>query len=233
MAVSDGHGSKEYDRSDEGSRFACEVGVAALQNLATRVRVGERVDLTLFNKWIVAQWQTRTLLRDMEYNQREDLDYTAEEVILPTWRRYGATLLLLLVMGEDLWAFQIGDGAIVLGLEHGSLMPFSSEVKYGSGTNSLCLDNARSLIKSRHIVVPDLRWACAMTDGMSDSHPDDLEEVFGVTVPDYFEQQYATNPNPWTSLVQWMGVQCHNHAWCDGDDTTIAFAFTTTTTNTP
>lgn len=219
LAVADGHGSSAYDRSDEGARFACEVGLSALLQIAAQARLGQDVqDLDKVCRWIVSQWQARCDERSREYLRRSDLRSTKTQDT-NQWRRYGSTLMLVLVVKEDVWSFQIGDGSIVLVSDSGGIMPLGSEEKWGSATNSLCNQDARRVMRAQRITVPGLLWAAALTDGVADQMD---EEQTILWAQEAFEDAQELSH---AVFVQNMAKKTLEAAWLDGDDSTIAYAW--------
>lgn len=156
LVVSDGHGGARYDRSEVGSRLACQVALEAVQAQLSRADVGTRGSQDEWRLWlaqslprrIVEDWQ-RAVLSHARSHPRSD-------GAAPSTVPYGATLgLLLLTPGW--WGYTgLGDWDL-LRLDAGGGELVSEEPDHpggGEATFSLCMEGAERHFAARSDLVP-------------------------------------------------------------------------------
>jgi Protein phosphatase 2C len=187
MAVSDGHGSDTYDRSDRGSAFAVELMLGAAARAAHRLS-DPSSGLT---EWLqhevprrlIQQW--RKLVLDDAATDAADAG-TERPVPAEIVRRYGATLVgaVLTQRGSVFW--QIGDGDLVIVNADGSCRtPNADEAQLGTATDSLCEAGAEQRFRVAVELGEDHTDSLVFmsTDGVANSFVDDdafLQFVEGI-----------------------------------------------------
>jgi len=186
-AIADGHGGKNYFRSDRGSGFAVHSAVNVLTNYfqedpsLSRPRVAESIC-----KDILKGWKLK-VLEDIKENP-----YCSEELALieegkaarkfnipmddeyNLIRPYGSTILAAIVTEKYVSFFQLGDGDIVIHRNSESFFrPIPSDKNLaGNETYSLCMPESwRDFKVVRIDEIPDYIMLC--TDGYANSFLDD------------------------------------------------------------
>ncbi len=190
--VCDGHGGKDYVRSDVGSELAAETAKACIKEFAARIDPEEmkrRSDLLLFEleKSIIGVWNGK-VRRHFEQNpftggemaavsdraRRKYLDRRIESA-------YGTTLIAAAVTPDYWFCIQIGDGSCAAaGAEAGFEQPVPPDEKcLGKVTTSLCDSEAINLF--RHCYSEKLPAAVFLSsDGVVNSFRDEskLEHLY-------------------------------------------------------
>ncbi len=226
LAVSDGHGSARYDRSDRGSAIAVWLALQVAAVAASRM-----ADITLNRKdWLevevprrlVAQWR-RFVLEDA--GDQSDGDMTDDTI-----RRYGATILGCVVTADAAAFWQLGDGEMTIVGANGKVERPLPEIEkmFGTETRSLCLPDAVGDCRVSARFDHDLDEAeiVLATDGLPNSYPtdDDYDEfLLGA-----LERRSGLGPSFRNSLIRWMG-RASSHS---GDDVSIAMSGTLRTKTT-
>lgn len=172
-AVSDGHGSAMYDRSDRGSAFAVWLSLhLSLLVTAKSAEAGSSATKWLGSEGtqqLVSQWRE---LAEQDLSEMVDTRDPHELV-----DRYGATLLGCVVSGQVTAFWQIGDGDMVV-LDHDGLVrrptPLT-EVFLGTATNSLCEAGAedRFRVWVEHGPPAKGETVILASDGIANSFADD------------------------------------------------------------
>ena len=146
-AVADGHGGEAYEKSDIGSRLACEQLVDLVKrtyNESVNRKCEEQFIRALkgseFKKIYLQKWK-EAVLRDFT-SSCDDEDITSASNVLV---KYGTTLLYTIITENWIVCGQIGDGAILLFNENGVFqLHRRSGYKVGSQTpSSLCSSRAK------------------------------------------------------------------------------------------
>lgn len=235
-AVADGHGGARYVRSDTGSNFAVQVTQKALEALIGSVgkeglrspNVQQRIASTVPEQ-IVEDWKANV------DRHRTDHPLTPEEAAI--WARetgapwaeyaapalcYGATLLVVLAVRDELMFMQLGDGDILLVSDTGETVPaFATDPRHlGGQTTSLCTPDALAQVRigfwNRPETLPSL--VMVSTDGYSNSYPD--EPSFHKVASDIWEMAAEGN---WEkvkpTLPTWLTETTRKGS---GDDITVA-----------
>jgi serine/threonine protein phosphatase PrpC len=185
IAVSDGHGSKQYFRSDVGSRFAVKAAYecmtagsvnTALNNSVAekeRERIISRIKKGVISKWnaLVTEHLIETPFTDDEIlllpERYDDFDYSRKENYIATV--YGATVIASLLTDTFFLSLQIGDGSCVTLSESGEFnLPVPAcDRCFLNETASLCEKNA--IESFRHYYSASLPIAVLIaTDGIDD-----------------------------------------------------------------
>lgn len=241
LAISDGHGSKEYVRSDRGAKFACEIAIEKTQEFVDRNSVslkglniasgpnevkGQELK-TLFNS-ICDAWRKRV---DSDVNGnpftdeenrnrgRGDNNYTA----------YGCTLIVGVKTPDFVFGFQIGDGrffTISYANEWEQPIPWDKGCN-GNITTSMCEDNAaerfRCYISSDQKKRPFAIFLCS--DGIEDCydgshdgdfHSDSLSTEYSELISSFLKEESEFDAKCGMFLTEQSKVASH-------DDMSIAF----------
>jgi serine/threonine protein phosphatase PrpC len=159
VAVSDGHGSAKYFRSDIGSRIAIKTALALgqefldgqpdMNNLSTVKRTAEeRLPQEMARRWTeaVKSHVEANPLADEELGKLEQSDGpTAREAIAANpVRAYGATIVMAIVEESFILYLQLGDGDILLVSDAGEIkraLP-NDERLFANETTSLGSQNS-------------------------------------------------------------------------------------------
>lgn len=159
VAVSDGHGSAKYFRSDIGSRLAIKTALALgqefldgqpdLNNLSTVKRTAEeRLPQEMARRWTeaVRSHLDATPLADEELATLEKVDGPAarESIASNPIRAYGATIVMAIVEESFILYLQLGDGDILLVSDSGEVKrPLPNDERlFANETTSLGSENS-------------------------------------------------------------------------------------------
>ena len=173
LALSDGHGSLKYFRSDIGAQLAVESAVEvvleemSVDSLTTDVlsrikaRVKNKLPQRIINSWLdkvknhyqnnlfSLDSRSQAKLEEIELEKGIKARQKLEENYV---KAYGATLLLVVVAEDFSLYLQLGDGEITILSETGKRMLFTEDAKLGPATDSLCMSNP--LTKFKFSLVP-------------------------------------------------------------------------------
>lgn len=224
LAVADGHGSKEYVRSDLGARFA----VAVFQRTAAHFFAGteptswqESAVRGTFPKELALRWRRAVVLHAANNPPDGALpDATGERKAATerTFLLYGSTLIAALVAPEQFAAWQIGDGDLFfVGTDRKPrhLLPQKGP-DLGDETDSLCHHDAATRFRS--VWWPDTRSVLVSlsTDGLSKSFAD--QDGFHGFCTGLFERlERGDHDAVAKNLPAWLSrAAAHS-----GDDTTL------------
>ena len=157
LALSDGHGSAQYFRSDRGAQTAVEVAVEIGEELAmsdiTDLSTIRREAQERLPQRIAQRWRERISrhLEEQPFTDEERAQLMAakgaravETLERDPHSAYGATLLLVIVTSQFLLFAQLGDGDILRVDRDGVTSPaFPAPAdSVGEDTASLCMDGA-------------------------------------------------------------------------------------------
>lgn len=196
IAVADGHGGKDYLRSDRGSRLAVKVFFEQIKIFCRNITAGENFSdagirnflFAVCNEWrkaVLNDWRENPFSTDeprwANVSDKYKARFTsANGKILAQYVpvAYGTTLLGALSIGSQVLLIQIGDGTCVILQRNGEFkvpVPTDSE-NFFNVTTSLCEVDA--VIKFRHVVLncdensPLAPIAIFLsTDGLDDCYP--------------------------------------------------------------
>src|SRR5579863_2170676 len=241
LAISDGHGSAKYFRSDKGAKLAVNAAIATMpqfQEKLANIYTSLTMELSHLmeelkehlTKSIVHTW------RDEVASHLRDEPFTAQE-----WERlenkegpsarqgiednpvlaYGATLLTVMITETSITYLQLGDGDILTVSEQGetSRVFQKHERHFANETTSLCSNNAwRDFQFHVQKISPALPALILLsTDGYADSFS--REEEFLKVGDDLFDmirtdglEKVASNLQGWLSEATQSG---------SGDDITL------------
>lgn len=197
IAVADGHGGKDYFRSDIGSRLAVETAFKQIKIFCSELTAEERFaengiknfEFSLWEEWrkaVKADWderlatiaeETRWQIVSDKYKARyTSTDKETLEQYIPV--AYGTTLICAVSIGSQVLVTQIGDGSCVVLQRNGECkVPVPPDAKnFANVTTSLCDNDAYK--KFRHVVLDcdedSLLAPLAIflsTDGLDDCYP--------------------------------------------------------------
>lgn len=224
LAVADGHGSKEYRRSDLGARYA----VRAFQDTAAHFFAGtdpaslpESVAKNEFPRELALRWRRFVVLQAANNPPDGALPDAAGEqkaTSESTFLLYGSTLIAVLVAPNLFAAWQIGDGDLFFvgaKREPRLLLPQKGP-DLGDETDSLCHKDAASRFRVHW--QPNVRPALVSlsTDGLSKSFADH-DGFRGFCVGLFERLERGDHEAVENSLPTWL-ARAANHS---GDDTTL------------
>ncbi|MBF0185144.1 MAG: protein phosphatase 2C domain-containing protein [Magnetococcales bacterium] len=177
LAVADGHGGSHYDRSEQGARLAVVEGLRLLSEWLQAFSHPSQ----LLNSWrsdfarfLQRRWRAAVLQHHAQQaNEEEPAAENPHDPEDPTAivRRYGATLLVVLVQADRIYAGQIGDGKLLRIPQGGPpCEPLPADpALLGSETHSLCSEAVDKLWQSATWQRQDDETLLFCTDGLSDS----------------------------------------------------------------
>lgn len=185
-AVSDGHGGREYFRSDRGSAFAIQVAITVLSHYYLQDPAFYSHNHEIICKTIVEEWK-QVVLQDIlknpyDFNEQEIIEnrkgkrglYHPEEEQYCKIRPYGATLLATIITDKTITYFQLGDGDILIHSPDGSFIRpiVPDENHLGNETYSLCtIESYKNFKVLQEHILPD--FIMLSTDGYANSYQDD------------------------------------------------------------
>lgn len=214
VAISDGHGSSRYVRSDIGAKLAVEVAVEELSPLlkrknsqrASASELESHLAQVLVRKWDRAV-ESHLAESPLSIDERIKSGLSAEDDRLC----YGATLIAMVATGRFMLYLQLGDGDIIVVEQSGNISrPLSKDpALIGNETTSLSSSDAwnkmqiisRSLDRDNRCEQPAL--ILAATDGYANSFKD--EAAFLQAGKDYYR---LLSRSDGVSVIQE-----HVHAW--------------------
>ncbi len=195
LAVSDGHGSSRYFRSDRGARMAVDCSVTLLKeflkgqpdltNLSSIKRTAdERLPQELVRRWhaAVAEDLSREPLTSEELTilERKESSKARQSVERKPMLAYGATLLAVVVTEAFIFYLQLGDGDILTVSEDGEVSrPIPHDPRLmANQTTSLCADDAWRdvIVRLQAVVGKPPALILLSTDGYANSFVN--EEAF-------------------------------------------------------
>ena len=189
VAVADGHGGKDYFRSDTGARLAVETAFEQIKifckDLSPEKNFSEpgirNFELSIVEGWrekVLADWHARLNTFESEPRWQTVSDkykarFTSDEKYIPV--AYGTTLICAVSIGTQVLIAQIGDGSCVVLRRDGDWevpVPPDKE-NFANVTTSLCDEDAFE--KFRHVVLNcDGNSPVAIflsSDGLDDCYP--------------------------------------------------------------
>ena len=233
IAAADGHGSESCPFSSIGAKIAVEVFCSSMKEILGSFEGSSYMLRSYLSREgnmkipesIETEWKRRVML-DHIRNGREPLVSEPDaDGAAGVYKLYGTTLLGLLITTEFVFAFQIGDGDIVLTGRNGVQYAVESEKILGVETYSLSSANAWK--KSTVSVFPSpgqdqLPYMYIMsTDGMANSHR--TQKDFEKTCMDYYDiavkygfGMVSSGLEGWLSETSRLGC---------GDDITLVMAY--------
>ena len=233
IAAADGHGSDSCPFSSIGAKIAVEVFCSSMKEILGSFEGSSYMLRSYLSREgnmkipesIETEWK-RCVMLDHIRNGREPLVSEPDaDGANGVYKLYGTTLLGLLITTEFVFAFQSGDGDIVMADRNGVQYAVESEKILGVETYSLSSANAWK--KSTVSVFPSpgqdqLPYMYIMsTDGMANSHR--TQKDFEKTCMDYYEiavkygfGMVSSGLEGWLSETSRLGC---------GDDITLVMAY--------
>lgn len=233
LAVADGHGSESCPYSKTGSFAAvnvfCKIMGDYLETYAgqteTLFTFLKREGDTKIAQEIDTEWKRRILR--LHKKCRREIPVGADGIIDrdAVYKLYGSTLLGLVITGEFLFAFQLGDGDIMKVSESGVYSVIEADKILGTETHSLSKaeswKKAITLIRKREENERKPVMYLLSSDGLSNSYKN--EEEFQKTCADYYAllkehgvKAVSDQLKAWLQETSEMGC---------GDDITALFAY--------
>lgn len=167
IAVADGHGGKDYFRSDIGSKLAVATALEQVKIFCGEVTASERLsengiknfELSLWEAWreaVKKDWHERLAEvteepRWQSVSDKYKARYTSDENYIPV--AYGTTLICAVSIGTQVLIEQIGDGSCIFLQRDGEFKnPIPPDAgNFANVTTSLCDSDAYK--KFRHVVL--------------------------------------------------------------------------------
>ena len=232
LTAADGHGSSSCPHSKKGSQIAVNVFCDILSSYCESY--GNDLDSlmsfldiegdTTIARAIDVEWKKRV---KTSYKKRGSSKKNASSDLIEDeqiWRQYGTTLLGLVLLPYFYFAFQLGDGDILLINDNGAEHTVISEKLLGTETFSLSQPEAwqKSVSSVSHYPKKDMQYTFMVaTDGFSNSYH--TEDAFLETCIDYYStikehgaETVESNLKAWLNETSAMG---------SGDDITVLFAY--------
>ena len=233
IAAADGHGSESCPFSSIGAKIAVEVFCSSMKEILGSFEGSSYMLRSYLSREgnmkipesIETEWKRCVMLDHISSGREPLVSEPDADGASGVYKLYGTTLLGLLITTEFVFAFQIGDGDIVLTGRNGVQYAVESEKILGVETYSLSSANAWK--KSTVSVFPSpgqdqLPYMYIMsTDGMANSHRS--QKDFEKTCMDYYEiaMKYgfgmvSSRLEGWLSETSRLGC---------GDDITLVMAY--------
>ena len=233
LAVADGHGSDASPFSETGSKIAVDIFGNIMENYVQAYRNQEDQLLTFLNREsevklarsIDETWKAKVLANHLKNKRPTPKTPSGKKDEKTIYRMYGTTLLGILITKTFVFAFQMGDGDMVLVNVVKADFLLEGDHLLGVETHSLSRENAWekaiSVVKRREAdeVIP---FAIMMsTDGFSNSYKS--EDAYLHACREYFSMikehgLEAVDKN----LKQWL-EETSQHG--SGDDITMVIAY--------
>lgn len=235
LSVADGHGSESCPYSKTGSFAAvnvfCKIMGDYLDTYAGQPEMLftflKREGDTKIAQEIDAEWKRRILRLHAKCKREMPLDENRNKDKGAVYQLYGSTLLGLVMTGDFLFAFQLGDGDIVKVSENGVYPVIEADKILGTETHSLSkLESWKKAItrirrREENEQLPAMYMLSS--DGLSNSYKND--EAFQKTCVDYYVllkehgvKAVSDQLKTWLQETSEMG---------SGDDITALFAYET------
>lgn len=233
LAVADGHGSASCPYSRDGSEVAVNVFCKIMEDYLDTYSGRSEMLLTFLKREgdtrvaqeIDKEWKSGILNRHIEEKRENILNAEGKDDNGAIYKLYGSTLIGLVITGEFLFAFQLGDGDIMKVSKKGVENVIEADKILGIETHSL--SKAESWKKAVTTVkrqdenqkLPVMYMLTS--DGMANSFKND--EEFNKTCQDYYEliKKHGIKAVS-DNLCQWLGET--SELGC-GDDITALFAY--------
>ncbi len=256
LAVADGHGSDQCKYSSDGSKEAVKAFYSIIKQLVEDDRFNgnlkgfkntpfKDVELTrkISQKWMIRITHVHRKSKDrnqkfshpsklspldMVYRKAEEHDdwYWDVDPML-----YGTTLLGIVIIGNDILVYQIGDGDIVIVDDDGVRNLIDGDHFLGVETYSLAHKNSWNYAKTDVVTIEDLhKKPCLImlsSDGFANSYAS--EEEFHKACKDYFK---VIRDNGFDAVCKAIGddkegwLRETSDGGC-GDDISLALAYFT------
>ncbi len=235
IAIADGHGSKACPYSKTGSTIAVNVFCNLLENICQSYNENWESLFSFLNREgeakiaqeIDMEWKKRVLKIHSDNKRNYELTEDGEKDKKKIINQYGTTLVGIVITPLFVFAFQIGDGDIVIVNKTGVLPFIESEKILGVETHSLSKadswQKALSSVRKLDTFGEYPLLFMLSTDGFSNSYKND--EEYRKTCSDYYEMlnTYGTNAIK-LELKKWLKET--SEMGC-GDDITLQITYLT------
>ncbi len=233
IAVADGHGSEKSPKSKSGSAMAVNVFCAVMRKYLLNYSVTLNELVTYLNRdgqlkfaqEICEEWQKRVRESFVKSKEEKPLNEDGSVRWTDVYRLYGTTLLGMLVTKSFVFAFQIGDGDIII-VDKDSISPVvETEKILGTETHSLSKEdawkNAVSVVRRRDIEADKPYLYMVSTDGFVNSYVSEADHE--KTCRDYYDmiaehgfENVCGNLEKWLTETSELGC---------GDDITLVLMY--------
>ena len=166
IAIADGHGGKDYFRSDTGSKLATATAFNQIKIFCDNISEDEifsengirNFEFKLWEEWCLAvkkHWAENPVdVSDFRWQNVSDkykTRYASDEKYIPV--AYGTTLICAISIGSQVLIEQIGDGSCVVLQRNGEFkIPVPPDAEnFANVTTSLCDEDAYK--KFRHVIL--------------------------------------------------------------------------------
>ena len=145
IAAADGHGSESCPFSSVGAKIAAEVFCSSMKEILDSFEGSSYMLRSYLSREgnmkipesIETEWKRRVMLDHIRSGRDPQIPESDDAAANSVYKLYGTTLLGLLITTEFVFAFQIGDGDIVLVSRNGVQYAVESEKILGVETFSL------------------------------------------------------------------------------------------------
>ena len=233
ISVADGHGSEKSPKSKSGSQIAvntfCKIMSQYLVNYAydldALITYLNREGDTKFAQEICEEWQKRVRESFYKSGEEKPLKDDSEVNWKAVYQMYGTTLLGLLITKEFIFAFQIGDGDIVLVDAESVSTVVETEKILGTETHSLSKQdawrNAVTSIRRKEAEEGKPYLYMLSTDGFINSYISEDEykkscKGYLSMIGEYGFDRVCDNVESWLNETSSQGC---------GDDITLVLAY--------
>ncbi|MBF0462497.1 MAG: protein phosphatase 2C domain-containing protein [Magnetococcales bacterium] len=221
LAVADGHGGQQYDRSAVGAQLAVRESVRLLIDFVVEFTDPRQLLNNLridFARILRKNWREAVL--------QHERGIAADGVEIEPYtliKRYGTTLLTVLLQPEMVFAGQLGDGKVVRIQADGTVQePFPADpTLLGLETHSLCSEACDKLWQTAVWTRQAEETLLLTTDGLSDSfaNQDEFHRFAGSLQGLLAEQGTGYVAE---QLPHWLDRYSHEGS---GDDMTVLLVF--------
>ena len=233
LAVADGHGSNSCPYSKTGADIAVNVFCKIMEDYLDTYENQQEMLLTFLKREgdtkvaqaIDTEWKRR-ILKIHSNNKRETpLDEEGNKDKDAVYKMYGSTLIGLVLTGEFIFAFQLGDGDIIEVSDAGVQNVVEADKILGTETHSLSKAEAWkkviTCIKKKEGPQSLPVMYMLSSDGMANSYKN--EDEFKTTCSDYYNLLKKHGAKAVSdSLKGWLDET--SRLGC-GDDITALFAY--------
>lgn len=235
LAVADGHGSESCPYSKAGSYVAVNVFCKILGDYLDTYSGQPELLMTFLKREgdtkvaqeIDAEWKHRILNIHAKHKRETITNAEGNKDRDAIYKLYGSTLIGLVISGEFIFAFQLGDGDIIKVSEAGVENVIEADKLLGIETHSLSRaeswKKAVSIVKKREGNRELPVMYMLSSDGLANSYKNDDE--FKKTCADYYEllKEHGVRAVA-DNLEKWLGET--SELGC-GDDITALFSYYT------
>lgn len=225
LAVADGHGGKQYIRSQKGSKFACEAVLTVFKGLKGSFFKGEEPEgssssvklsvLCEYNRLVEADYSKHPFRKEETKGLTEDqIEMLRQNPV----KAYGTTLTGFLRLGDQALLLGIGDSEVFLLCKGRIIRPLDAEDDpAGNITYSMCQEDAFSYMRVAAIKTKDLDGVLLCTDGLTSPYQSYFNFEEGFVKPNVYR---LLSTESLSSLSDHVGIIASKIGV--GDDTSLA-----------